>query len=357
MQRRLVLHLPNLPLHDVLFESSLARNWAGESEVRALNPLWEGATPELSYLGLPTEVVVEPGVLTVAALKAEPPARAWNFHLSLLSDEAGIAQRLPFKLTSEEETAIKANLPRLNTKTFTFLPGEQLDHALVVESNLDLGTTPAEQIVGESWASKLPDGDGEQHLRGYIDAGLNMLSELEFNRIRHEEGQPIVNLVWPWGHGRRPDLPNLAFERGEPSKVLTDSLRMDGLARLVRLRPVRQDLGSGLPFKFEKALSHCDGTTTYFVLETPGKFAVDAMWEEVGWWLRELDNRLLSPLREERKERPMDLLLVISGAEKGLAVRYRTYRPAESSVPFSLETAEEAKPIDVGDLVRNFLRE
>lgn len=357
MQRRLVLHLPHLPLHDVLFESSIARNWAAEGEVRAINPLRQGATPELAYLGLPSEVVVEPGVLTVAALKAEPPARAWNFHVSLLSDEAGVARALPFKLTPEEEAVIKANLPRLNTKTFTFLAGEQFDHALVVEANLDLGTTSADEIIGKSWAAHLPDGDGEQHLRGYIDAGLNMLSELEFNRIRHEEGQPVVNLVWPWGHGRRPDLPNLAFERGEPSKVLTDSLRMDGLARLVRLRPVRQDLGFGLPFKFEKALSHCDGTTTYLVLETPGKFAVDAMWEEVGWWLRELDNRLLSPLREERKERPMDLLFVVSEAEKGLAFRYRSYRPAESSVPFSLESAQEAKPIDVGDLVRNFLRE
>lgn len=325
--------------------------------MRALNPLREGATPELSYLGLPTEVVVEPGVLTVAALKAEPPARAWNFHLSLLSDEGGTARRLPFKLAPNEEAVLKANLPRLNTKTFTFLPGEQYDHALVVESNLDLGTTAADEIIGKPWAAHLPDGDGEQHLRAFIDAGLNLLSELEFNRIRHEEGQPIVNLVWPWGHGRRPELPNLAFERGEPSKVLTDSLRMDGLARLVRLRPVRSELGMGLPFKFEKALAHCDGMTTYLVLESPGKFAPDGMWEEVGWWLRELDNRLLSPSREERKERPMDLLFVVSGSEKGLAFRYRTYRPAESAVPFSLETAQEAKPIDVGDLVRNFLSE
>lgn len=357
MQRRLVLHLPNLPLHDVLFESSLARNWAGEAEVRALNPLRQGATPELAFLGLPSEVVVEPGVLTVAALKAEPPARAWNFHLSLLSDDGGTARRLPFKLAPEEEAVLKANLPRLNTKTFTFLPGEQYDHALVVESNLDLGTTAADEIIGKPWAAHLPDGDGEQHLRAFIDAGLNMLSELEFNRIRHEEGQPLVNLVWPWGHGRRPELPNLAFERGEPSKVLIDSLRMDGLARLVRLRPVRSELGIGLPFKFEKALAHCDGTTTYLVLESPGKFAPDGMWEEVGWWLRELDNRFLSPMREERKERPLDLLMLFSGAERGLAFRYRTYRPAEGSVPFSLETAHEAKPIDVGDLVRNFLSE
>ena len=108
----------------------------------------------------------------------------------------------------------------------------------------------------------LPEGDNEPALRRFIDDSINLLSELEFNAERLDKGLLPVNLLWPWGQGIRTDVPNLALMRGAPATVLSDSLRLEGVARLAGYRPLgRSWLGNGMNAKWKDIASKFGDTT------------------------------------------------------------------------------------------------
>ena len=50
-----------------------------------------------------------------------------------------------------------------------------------------------------------------------------------------DEGRPGFGPLWPWAHGPRTAVPNLALLRGEIAAVDTPSIRLRGLARLAGL--------------------------------------------------------------------------------------------------------------------------
>lgn len=69
-------------------------------------------------------------------------------------------------------------------------------------------------------------------LRRFIDDSINLLGEQEFNLRRIDEGLAPVNLIWPWGQGFPPVIPNLALQRGTPCHVLSPALGLRGLSKM-----------------------------------------------------------------------------------------------------------------------------
>ncbi|MFW5698114.1 MAG: hypothetical protein ACOCX1_06130, partial [Fimbriimonadaceae bacterium] len=191
--------------------------------------------PESSWLGLrmPREMWQQ-GPLTVAAFGADPPAGSTEFHLSLLSvGEDGELKYPTTGISAGEYDQVVVQMARLAAKNLTPVAGEGFDHGLVWEKgSLDLKCADPEEAVGNRPHDVLPEGDGESMLRRLIDDSINLLSELEFNRVRQEEGLPPLNCLWPWAPGRRQDCPNLALHRGELATVVSNSLRQRGLVRL-----------------------------------------------------------------------------------------------------------------------------
>ena len=287
--------------------------------VRRLSPV--RGTPEAAWVGLPPLAIAD-GPLVVAALKAEPPERTMQFHLSLLGLDGVLG--MPPPPSADEEAALRPLLKRLDTKRLTALVGEGLDHALVLDGWWDLGTTAAQEAAGKPMAESLPEGDLEPLLRRYIDDSVNLLSETAFNARRRDEGTVPLNVLWPWGHGAPRRLPNLALLRGEALTVASDSLRMRGMARLVGYRPVRAGLEAVV--RGVTALSSFEGLD-----------------EEKGVWLAERVGRSI-------KGRT---LVVAPSAEGGLVLELGV----EGSVPFRADVAEDrsAAAVDLWEAVDRFL--
>lgn len=217
------------------------------STVLRLAPLPEVGTPEAALLGMrPEEVHVAAGPLTVAALGASPPSRAVRLVATLLSvNESGLVQSLDAMSEEEVRELVDRIAPAL-PRRLHWVPGLASDHGLVWEDgSLDFrAMTPAE-AVGQAWTDCMPDGDAAP-LRTLIDDSLNILNDTDFNKQRADDGRPMLNLVWPWGAGFLPDLPNLAVMRGEPVTVRTDTLAVKGLARAVGYWPEKSRFHQGL---------------------------------------------------------------------------------------------------------------
>src|SRR5207302_8210503 len=144
------------------------------------------STREAAWLGMdPRRVVLQDGPLIVSALAADPPSGSVHFHLSLMSLETGAARRLSVRVPALHLTAVLEAAKKLNTKWLTVVNGEDADHGLVwEEGSLELGVAPAFAIEGRSINELLPEGDGENMLRRFIDDSVNLLSGLPINFVR-----------------------------------------------------------------------------------------------------------------------------------------------------------------------------
>lgn len=363
--RRALIIVPEL-LGDPERESPLRQNLpalrtlAELGEIRRLAPMPRSETPEALYLGARQgEVTLRPGPLIVSALNADPPERSIHFHLSLLSFTDGLAAEVTALPTPEEIRTVVAAARRLDTQALTLVGGERLDHGLVLEGRGDLGTTPAKDVAGTEIRPLLPEGDHERGLRRYIDDSINLLSELELNERRIDEGRPPLNLLWPWGHGVRTPVPNLALRRGEPATVESASFRLAGLARLTGdIHAERATVGSGLQIRLRHLAGRILGRDlTIVVLDTPAELRAEGeeREEELHWFIREMDRELLQPLLDSTLIDPMRIAIVTPGAKSdGLALFAEPPASLSGRYPFDERTLEErlVTRIDVDQAVR-----
>ncbi len=364
--RRTVIVLPNLfgpdPDNSPLLQKlpSLA-TLAELGEVKRLRPLPEIETPEAVWLGMrPDEGQLRQGPLTVSALGADPPDRSTHFHVSLMGFADGNARQVPQVVPEEELRLILDKAQKLNSKSLTFLPGENLDHGLVWEGLGDMSTTAATEIAGKGIKSNLPEGDADRELRRFIDDSINLLTELEFNHRRADEQLPPLNMLWPWGHGVRRAVPNLLFKRGERAQVESNSLRMAGLTRLVGYRHGdRHALGRGTATRLEHlAEVALENDLTILLIDAPGELRAAGLLEELHWFLREMDARLLKPVLDEALRGHSKLALIGTGPSGGLATDFMGGVEHSNIYPFDERSLEEKSlpVIDVWVTIAEALR-
>lgn len=344
--RRIAIVLP-----DLLGEPSFVRQKlpaleriAEHGTLMKLGPMPEVSTREALYLGMgPDQGQLAQGPLTVSALGADPPPRSTHFHLSLMSYEDGIARRIRLAVPPDELRLALELAQKLNTKQLTLVPGAGVDHGLVWENLGDLKTYSDLEVEGNSTREHLPQGDAEVILRRYIDDSINLLSELEFNERRRDEELPPLNLLWPWGEGIRLPVPNLALRRGDPALVLSSSLRMEGLARLVGYRHGdRAKLGVGTNVRFTELRRRVEQEPASLVLiEEFERFRSAEKFEEGEWLAKEMETALITSLVESAQRIPTRIAVVSPSVAGGLAIVYETRNSNANAAPFDERALED----------------
>lgn len=266
-----------------------------------------------------SNLVLDQGPLTVAAMGLNPPERSLHFHLSMLSllgDSIRSDIAVP---TQGEYKVISEQLERLNTKNLTVLLGEGLDHALVREQMLEIRTTKPSVVCANGLHASRPEGDGENEIRRFIDDSVNLLAEQEFNLRRIDQGVAPINICWPWGQGQRQQIPNRGLELGVPWRVRAYSLAVRGLARLSGFRPEKLPALNEIDFR---SLSRTiQGESPTMTIIDFGSEPTDEQAREVNLGrLNEFGSQLIGPLLEWRRESKSDLYFVATNsANQGLA--------------------------------------
>jgi len=351
---RLILILPGL-LGDengsvLASPPSCLKRLAAEGDVLRLT----GEFPESSFLGLdPTEAQLQPGPLSVAAFGADPPDRSVQFRLSLVSLEDSALSEVAQPIPNESLELILAKLERLQTPKLRVVRGHDRDHALVwEEGSIELGTT-APTDFPRPFRSSLPEGDGEVQLRRFIDDSVNMLSEMEFNERRIDEGLPPINCAWPWGQGFRKPVPNLGIRYGIPVEIESGTLNLAGLARLAGVRHgdwKTFDRGTATPLK------RLDPSRP-FLIAVPGafqRFRPAGEVEEMGWLLSELDRLVLDPWSS--LDTPVEITVAALSGEEGIVLRWTNAVRMENRVPFDERALHERiQRLTLHEVVRSAL--
>lgn len=345
----------------VLIFNGLSGGVEGDSVLRDLGGVWRplfdrsqvgvlqfaslAVTPEVAYFGLtPERFPIAPGPLIVSALGIDPPDRSVHFHLSWLTvDESGKLGAPPHRVSAQELEILSQIFDQLRTKRLIPVMGEGTDHALVWEDgSLDLGVTPPIQATSQSWDRCLPEGDGERTLRQFIGDSLNILNDHEMNRIRREEGEPTLNILWPWGYGFRPQMPNLALHRGEVVQVRSHSLRLQGLARLVGYRHAeRTQFHKGVHVNPRALADTFKSDATQLLVFEFAEMRKQHRLEEIEYSLRLIAENLIEPILSQPE--PEYEILLLAPDDPGLFAFCTSFAITESNLPFDERILDEPK--------------
>ncbi|MBV6458471.1 MAG: hypothetical protein HONBIEJF_01599 [Fimbriimonadaceae bacterium] len=320
--------------------------------VTVLGPMRTTVAHEAAWLGLDEETVkVAPGPLTLSALKVDPPERSVSMHVTLAGAVDGVLQDASYVPEASDLRPLLQEAERLKTSDLFPAFGDQVDHGLIwLNGSLDLGLTEPVEAIGKELRVSLPQGDGEKMLRRFIDDSINLLTDHELNRKRADNGLPPLNVLWPWGPGFTPHLPNLALERGETVWCESGSMRLAGLARLVGYRHGPwQSFVQGLNVPWSRILrDSLERPATVIVVELASELRKLNRMEELAWLVRRMDEDFLGPIAAELKREPMRLAIVAPSScpnRLGLGLTSETGQRSDDSTPFDERALEEGPPI------------
>jgi 2,3-bisphosphoglycerate-independent phosphoglycerate mutase len=103
-------------------------------------------------------------------------------------------------------------------------------------SELKLQCAPPHDIPNQPVADHLPHGDGQERVRAIMRRAAELLRDHEVNRVRREQGRPLVSDIWLWGQGRPVELEPFAKRFGLSGAVITGVDIIRGLAVMMGLK-------------------------------------------------------------------------------------------------------------------------
>jgi 2,3-bisphosphoglycerate-independent phosphoglycerate mutase len=97
-------------------------------------------------------------------------------------------------------------------------------------------TPPPHEIPGEFWAAHRPQPAGTPEtaqLNAMMAVAGRVLAAHPVNAARRARGQRPANMVWIWGHGRRPSMPAFQQRFGLRGAMITAVDLLAGIAKLI----------------------------------------------------------------------------------------------------------------------------
>jgi len=126
-------------------------------------------------------------------------------------------------ITNEEaEKLIKSIDKELGREEIRFYPGVSYRHLTVMENGpVEAKCTPPHDITGKQIEGYLPKGAGGDLLRRLMQDSVPLLADHKINRKRIDKGKKPANMIWLWGQGKAPSMPQFKKKYGLGGSVVT----------------------------------------------------------------------------------------------------------------------------------------
>ncbi len=152
------------------------------------------------------------GPLEAASMGLEIEEGFTVFRCNLVSTEGDLLSDYSAgHIESDEARHLIEELDRrLGGEGIRFFPGKSYRHILMMKGDyLEVECFPPHDIMGRPLADYLPRGRGSERLIELMEASRPVLMEHPVNRERVSRGEPMADIIWPWGQGIRPNLPSI----------------------------------------------------------------------------------------------------------------------------------------------------
>jgi len=196
----------------------------------------------LSILGYePHQYFTGRGPLEAAAMGISLGERDVAFRCNLVTTDGEVLVDYAAGHISTEEAGPLIALVdgKLGGGPAHFFPGISYRHLMVwADDPVLVQTMPPHNVEGRPLVEIMPVGNREARLRQMMYDSLDILDGHDINRRRRDEGKNPANMIWPWGGGRRPDMPSFFVRFGLTGAVICAVDLIKGIGRLAGLQHV-----------------------------------------------------------------------------------------------------------------------
>ncbi len=193
----------------------------------------------MSLLGYdPRRFYTGRGPIEAVAMGVPLDTRDAAYRCSLVTSDGETMQDYSSGHISTEEARPLIELvdKKLGGHGLSFFPGVGYRHILRwSDGPVEVKTTAPHDIQGQLLSAHWPEGDGAERLRQMMYDSLEILDNHPVNRHRREEGKLPGSMIWLWGQGYAPSLPNFLATFGKRGAVITAVDVVRGLARATGL--------------------------------------------------------------------------------------------------------------------------
>jgi 2,3-bisphosphoglycerate-independent phosphoglycerate mutase len=184
--------------------------------------------------------------LEAAALGIPLHPADWIFRVNLVTVIDGQMQdHSAGHISTQEGSSLLGDFARtLDIQDMTLYPGVSYrnimvdsamrDHAATARDWSALRTTPPHDIPGEAIRKYMPTGGSHARLlQQMIYDSESFFANHEINQTRRELGELPATHVWPWGQGRKPQIPSFQSRFGLRGAMITAVDLLAGIAAFV----------------------------------------------------------------------------------------------------------------------------
>ena len=145
--------------------------------------------------------------------------------------------------TKEAEILLFALDKELGNEQVKFYPGVSYRHLTVIKAaqgfdDLSAECKPPHDISGHKISSNLPEGKGEQMLKGLMEKSKEVLERHEINQIRVDLGENPANMIWLWGQGIAPNLVSFKEKFGVDGSIISAVNLIKGIGCSIGLKVI-----------------------------------------------------------------------------------------------------------------------
>ena len=281
--------------------------------------------------------------------------------------------------TAEATVLIELLQQKLGSRMIKFYPGVQYRHIMAWrDGSIDVKTVAAHDAQLKPIADNLPVGTGAELLKQLMFDSLEILDDHPINRKRRDEGKNPGNMIWLWGQGYAPNLPNFFSEHQKQGAVITGVDVIRGLGRAAGMKVIEVPGATGyIDTNYRgKAEYTVDALKNgidfvYLHIEAPDDSGHEGNIDHKVGSIEDIDKLVIPTLIEGMKKVDHVRLLILPDHATPISLRthkegpvpfllYDSRKPnRESNIPFNEIALEEAKThIDEGtDLIKLLFEE
>lgn len=284
------------------------------------------------------------GPIEAASIGAKMEEHDVAFRCNLITEDSGLLS----DFNAEHISTVEASeiIESLNTKFHDFgrfYLGTSYRHLFVTNKAdaANLVSTPPHDVVNEPVNDNFlkPDTDGTaMELNNLMEESQNVLEHHPVNIKRMDEGKKPANMIWLWGQGVKPVLPNFKQKYGLKAATITGVDLIKGLGVYMGLTNIDVPGATGYfdtdyCAKAQNAVTALEDHDMVFVhVEAPDEAGHAGDLDEKLKAIERIDDRILGKLFNELPSFKEYSIAILPDHPTPISIRTHTMDP----VPFSM---------------------
>jgi len=242
-------------------------------------------------------------------------------------------------ITTEEANEVVKDLAKeINNRSFSIHSGVSYRHILLWQGGPEgLMTFPPHDYVQKDVTSIWQMYEEEPLLFEILKKAISVLQNHPINEKRKSEGKAPVNGIWPWGQGKKPEIPTIKELFGKEGSIIAAVDLIKGIGMLagleaVDVKGVTGYLDTDYKAKAEAAIEEIKKKDLVIVhLEAPDEAGHMGSLKEKINAIERFDNEIVRPVTDALSDMDVSYKLLVL-TDHYTPINLRTHK--KGAVPF-----------------------